>query len=470
MINWLLNAYEQAPDKVAIINNNQYITYSQLYRRSIEFACKLSEIGVENNTHVGILLSTSIEYVYLIYALIELGAITIPLNYRLNNSLLQEQIVHSDITLLVTDREINFDNIISLDTIISMDGIDTKVKRIIKETDTHCIIFTSGTTGNPKGVLLNYDNHYSSAISSAKVLGVEKDDIWLNCIPFYHVGGMEIIFRSCIYNTAMLLHNSFNIDSIIDSIKNKRVTMISLVPTMLSRILKKYDMRDNSLRVILLGGARTDEKLVKICMAHKLPIALTYGMTESCSQVATATTEIVRDDYHTVGPPLPGVEIRIKQYKDENYGEIEVRGPNISNGYYRLDLPEKYDDGFFRTGDLGYIKDGRLYVLQRRIDLIISGGENIIPQEVEDILLRINGIENAVVFGVQDEDWGERLTAALILSTDIDRQHIIQYCRDNLASYKIPKDYYIFDEFPQTASGKIIRAEIKSNYKNMYRL
>lgn len=465
MKHWLDEANCVYPKKIAVIFNNEVLTYESLYNKSIEMARKLANIGVKKGSHVGIYMENRLEFIYLIHALNKLEAVMIPFNTKLKDSELSNQINHVNPDIIISDRKIGEVKTISLQKLSEVDAVNVEFKDFVDLSLTQGIIFTSGTTGTPKGVILSNNNHFSSAQSSAKVLGVDDGDVWLNCIPLFHVGGLEIVFRSCIYKITFVLHQEFDEESIIDSIYKRKVSLISLVPTMLKRLIDYNSLIDTTLRCVLIGGAKCPQDLVERAIKLNLPLALTYGMTEATSQVATSFNQVALKPL-SVGPPLPGTEIRIVNKEDE-IGEIEVKGSNISQGYYKQSELNKeiFVDGFFKTGDVGYIDpDGDLFVLQRRVDLILTGGENVIPSEVEDIVKSHKLVIDCLVFGIDDEHWGQIVSVVVVADNSLKKSELKKYCKTRIANYKVPKNYFKVKTIPVSESGKIDRKLVKESY------
>ncbi len=328
------------------------------------------------------------------------------------------------------------------------------------------IVFTSGTTGKPKGAQITFGNLYHSALASAERLGASPDDRWLCPLPFYHVGGLSIIFRSAIYGSSIVLPESTSTEGIIKGLHDTQATIVSLVPTQLYRMLEAGFEPPESLRLILLGGAAASPELVARCLERNLPIALTYGLTECASQVATATPDQVRAKPGTVGKPLDGTTVRIvdEQGRDlpaGEYGEIVVSGATVMQGY----LSQPPTNGTFHTGDIGYLDaDGDLWIVQRRSDLIVSGGENVYPSEVEAVLRQHPAVEDACVVGLPDAEWGQRVAAMVALRQGelLSEADLIAFSRERLAGYKQPRWIVFVDELPQTASGKVQRGQVKA--------
>ncbi|EKP95498.1 o-succinylbenzoate--CoA ligase [Thermaerobacter subterraneus] len=392
----------------------------------------------------------------------------------------------------------------------------------------HCIIYTSGTTGRPKGAVLTYGNHFWSAVQSALNLGLHRDDRWLCCVPLFHVSGLSIVFRSAIYGIPMVLHRRFDPAAVNASIERHRVTVISVVATMLQRMLDERGPRPypEHLRCVLLGGGPAPRPLLEACAARGIPVVQTYGMTETASQFATLAPADALRKLGSAGKPLFFNRLRIVDERGRDLppgqvGEIAVQGPTVSPGYHRRPdaTSRAWRDGWFHTGDLGYMdEEGYLYVADRRDDLIISGGENVYPAEVEAVLLAHPAVEEAGVVGVPDPEWGQvpvavvrlraphldaapgaglgsggdavpeagrtpvpardpersRASAPVLAAqpsrygspapdparppSPVTEEALLRFCAERLARYKVPRRVLFTSEpLPRTASGKLQR-------------
>ena len=338
---------------------------------------------------------------------------------------------------------------------------------------THSLLYTSGTTGTPKGAILTYGNHLWSAIGSALNLGVREDDRWLACLPLFHVGGLAILLRGAIYGTTAVVHESFDAARVNASIDEDGVTIISVVANMLQRML---DQRADqpypaSMRCVLLGGGPAPEPLLQRCAALDVPVVQTYGLTETASQVATLAPEDALPKLGSAGKPLFGTELRIEGQDGSHLpagaeGEIVVRGPTVTPGY--LNRPEATAEaihgGWLHTGDIGYVDaEGYLYVLDRRDDLIVSGGENVYPAEIEAVLQSHPDVAEAGVYGAPDERWGQTPVAAVVLrpGATITPDTLMAHCREHLAAYKTPSRIELHDQLPRNAAGKLMRSRLR---------
>jgi O-succinylbenzoic acid--CoA ligase len=295
---------------------------------------------------------------------------------------------------------------------------------------TFVVIHTSGTTGRPKGVELTYGNFYASAVANQQNLGVQPDDRWLCCMPLFHVGGLSILTRSVINQTEAVIHEGFDVERVKTALTDERITLASLVPTQLSRLLSAGLRKTPELRAILLGGGPIPPDLLQT----DLPIIPTYGMTETCSQVWT-------------GKPLPGAEI-----KNGPEGELLIRGPMVA-------LNAVAEDGWLHTGDRGHIDEsGHLTVEGRIADTIVTGGENVSATEVEHALLSHPAVADAAVVGRPDPEWGQAVHAFVVVVGDTST--LQAHLRERLAGYKLPKRIEPIDEIPRNAAGKILRGRL----------
>jgi o-succinylbenzoate---CoA ligase len=300
----------------------------------------------------------------------------------------------------------------------------------------HTVIHTSGTTGEPKAVELSYANHAAAAAASADALGVDPDDRWLCPLPLHHVGGLNVLVRCVIHRTTAVLHERFDAGRVKSTLEAGEVTLASLVPTMLARLRDAGLRRAPGLRAIALGGGPIPPGLLDWAADTGIPVTPVYGMTETCSQVVAGSP----------GRPLHGVELRVA-----GDGEILVRGPMVARGALGA-------DGWLHTGDLGRLDAaGGLHVEGRLKELIVTGGENVAPLEVERALLSHPAVADAAVTGAPDPDWGESIVAFVVLSAPADPGELHDWCRARIDPYKVPKAIHVVDGLPRGAGGKLLR-------------
>lgn len=478
MNDWLTERVHASPDALALMIGHGRYTYAELDRLVNGVCARLVDAGVVPKQMVGVLLPNTLEYVCLIHAVARLGAVLVPLNTRLTPAELAWQIEHVGCKLVVTAPDLAEKlSIVNCELAIVNEGWLVSATLTIEHypfTINHyqAVIFTSGTSGKPKGVPLTFGNHFYSAMASAYRLGTQPDDLWLSCLPLYHVGGLAVIWRSCLYGTAVDLHPRFILAEVNDALDSKPITMISLVPTMLHRLLETRTHWPESLRLALIGGAAATPDLVQKAQAASVPIATTYGLTEASSQVATLLPDGVKKKPGSVGRPLLFTSVHIM---DENgneqppneFGEIVVSGPTVMSGYFAdLQAADSMHDArhtTIHTGDIGYLDDdGDLWIVQRRSDLIVTGGENVYPAEVESVLKAHTAVTDACVVGLPDAEWGQLVVALVVLNkgTAVTEDDLRQYCRQSLAGYKVPRRLHFANSLPQTASGKIARQQV----------
>ncbi len=510
MSDWLRWRALATPGKLAVLFEGRSLTYAELDQVADRQAAGLVHLGVCPGDRVAALMGNSIEAVALIHATARARAVLVPFNTRLAAVERTYQIDLVKPKLFVIDEQLEpggGDGAVSsgkseadyglfvqntLET-ISLTELgclaepfsgETLARRHTatahKETILQSIIFTSGSSGAPKGVALSFDNHFWSATASSYRLGLDPDDRWLSCLPLYHAGGLAVVFRSCLYGTAIVLHRSFEFEEYRRSLREDSVTMASLVPTMLYRLLSTAPdiVWPDSLRAVLMGGAPTSKGLLDAAAKAVVRATPSYGLTETASQVATALPFDAQRKPGSVGKPLMFTEVRIaddsgRALPHDETGEILVRGPQVMSGYYgNAPATDKaLRDGWLYTGDIGYLDaDGDLFVLQRRSDMIVSGGENIYPAEVEAVLRGHPDVADACVIGLPDAEWGQRCAAAIQLraGSTLDRDSLLSYSRTRLAGYMQPAPECIcfVDTLPMSGPGKISRRAVETLLEN----
>ena len=334
---------------------------------------------------------------------------------------------------------------------------------IVNDNDIAAIMNTSATTGQFKSVPLRWSQIKAHVQASQEVLGRSEQDNWLMVLPLFHVSGLSILMRSLYNGTAMTIMESYHEEQVLQCIHDGRINMMSLVPT----ILKNLEPRiiHHQLRVILLGGEFIPRPLVDACVEKQLPIYKTYGMTETFSQSVTMPVLLNLNKLDSVGKPLPGMTVHIVNPDVDGVGEIHLNGPMVMRGY----INREPIHGDFNTDDMGYVdEDGFLYILNRRTDLIISGGENIYPKEIEDTVYAMQGVKECAVIPVADTKWGQ-VPALFVAFDDIDalgtdlKMIVRDYISSKLAKYKVPKYITIMDALPRNGTGKIMRKSLASH-------
>ena len=307
------------------------------------------------------------------------------------------------------------------------------------------VVHTSGTTAAPRPIALTRANWEASAHASRAALGLGEEERWLACLPLSHVGGLSILTRCAIFGWTAIVHDRFEAERVAAGLAAGEATVVSLVPTMLARLLDAGLESPPALRCALVGGGPAAPDLLQRARAAGIPLAQTYGLTEACSQV---TTQAPGDADATAGRPLPGTEVRIA-----DDGEVLVRGPTVAPGAAGA-------DGWLATGDLGSLDpEGRLTVTGRRAETIVTGGENVAPAEVEAALLAHPAVADAAVHGRPDPEWGEAVVATVVLREGerVGAAALRAHCAARLAGFKVPKEVGFADRLPRTGSGKLLR-------------
>ena len=482
MPNWLKKRADLTPKRAAIVFRGKTITYAELYHASVEMAGKLTAIGVTEKQFVGLLLRNHIESAVILLALQLIGVRAVILNNRLTAEEISWQLSDSASVLLISegffaDKSQKIKDTLPTIQVVTkehLQDVESETPSIVEEIDLDdicTIMYTSGTTGNPKGVIQTYGNHWWSATGSALNLGLHEDDCWLLTVPLFHISGYSILMKSIIYGMKIVLHEKFDVDRVITDIKNEHVTIMSVVSTTLNRIIEhlKDEKLPEFFRCMLLGGGPASLALLNKSVEKEIPVFQTYGMTETSSQIVTLAPEDSLRKLGSAGKPLFPAQIKIINNNGDvatvgEDGEIVVKGPNVTIGY--LNRENSLENGWLHTGDIGYLDDeGFLYVLDRRSDLIISGGENIYPAEIEGVLTSHPSIDDAGVIGIHHEPWGEVPVAFIVKKAPITDREILNYCGEKLAKYKIPHQLYFIDEIPRNASKKILRRELRSKYE-----
>jgi O-succinylbenzoic acid--CoA ligase len=423
---WVHLARAKHPDRIAIEGPERSLTYSELHEAAAGVARRLRERGAERR--VALALAPGEDFVVALHGCIEAGVAAVPIDLRLSVDERARRMAGAE--LVVSERGWMTFSSEGQPEVVPVGGAEAPI----------AVIHTSGTTAAPKPVELTHENFLASALGSAVALGLDPAERWLCPMPMSHVGGLSIPIRSAIYATTAVLHGRFDTEAVLNELMDpgRRITIVSLVPTMLARLLDAGLERPPTLRWALLGGGPIPPPVLERAREAGVPVAPTYGMTEACSQIAT------------FGWPLPGAEIQIWS------GEVVVRGPVVSEGALA-------DDGWLHTGDLGEFDDrGRLMITGRKSDTIITGGENVSPGEVEDVLLEHRAVADAGVFARADPEWGEAVIAAVVLEDgeSVLPEELRAFCGSRLASFKVPKVVEVVSRLPRTESGKLLRREL----------
>ncbi|CDR21224.1 o-succinylbenzoate--CoA ligase [Staphylococcus argenteus] len=486
---WLYKQAKQNGQHIAITDGHVSYTYRDLYLKAYHVANKLRAY---QQSRVGLYIDNSIQSVILIHACWLANIEIAMINTRLTPSEMVKQMRSIKVQLIFCTLPLNLEGfqIVSLDDIefpgtdITMNGLldntmDIQNDRsnetvILKDLPSNIlntsfeldaiasIMFTSGTTGPQKAVPQTFRNHYASAIGCKESLGFDHDTIWLSVLPIYHISGLSVLLRAVIEGFTVRIVDKFNAEQILKMIKNECITHISLVPQTLNWLIQQGLHEPYDLQKILLGGAKLSATMIETALQYNLPIYNSFGMTETCSQFLTATPEMLHERPDTVGMPSANVDVKIKNPNKEGHGELLIKGDNVMNGYlYPTDLTDTFENGYFNTGDIAEIDhEGFVMIYDRRKDLIISGGENIYPYQIETVAKQFPGISDAVCVGHPDDTWGQVPKLYYISENDIAESPLIAYLSQHLAKYKVPKYFEKVDTLPYTSTGKLQRNKL----------
>ncbi|TMN21234.1 o-succinylbenzoate--CoA ligase [Lentibacillus cibarius] len=465
---WLTKQAELAPNKTALeLADGTVYTFYELKEKSQSFARKLKRLGVQKESKIGILSANHPDMVIAIHAVSYVGAIAVLLNTRLTSPELDFQVKDAGVTLVIGQDEYNKVNadFYSFSDVWEAAESSAELQTEIDLDASFTIIYTSGTTGFPKGVIHTYGNHWWSATGSMLNLGLANNDKWLAVLPLFHVSGLSILLRSVICGISVHLLETYEKQAVHHAIMNRGVTIVSVVTVMLKDLVDCLGKRryPKTLRCMLLGGGPAPRSLLEQAKEKHIPVFQSYGMTETASQIVTLSPVDALKRLGSSGKPLFPAQLKINK-TDGAIGEILVKGPMVTKGYYNNnEATEKaIADGWLATGDLGYTdNEGFLYVVDRRKDLIISGGENIYPTEIEGVLAAMEAIDEVGVAGKEDDKWGQIPVAFVVVNdTSITTEAIMEFAGQRLAGYKLPKEIYFIEKLPRNASNKLLRDKL----------
>ena len=500
------------PEKTAIIYEGMNFSYSKLDERIKKLTNGLLAKGIKKGDRVGILEHPSPQYIELYIAVPKIGAVLVPLNCRLAGPELNYIINDAEVKMLILGSEfINLINSIKFDlkTVKNyfclgkppqgmsdyeelITNSSSELSFIELEDDEVAVqMYTSGTTGKPKGVMMTHKNLMSMYISRIIDFKLSKDDIFLSSIPFFHTGAEYALIILYIGGT-LVIHREFNPGHFLETIGIEKVTFTGGVPSMLNFLLqhmeknpKKYDL--SSMKTLAYGASPMPvailEKIIKI---FKCDLIQSYGLTEASPGVS-----LLRPDDHiqdgsekkikrlaSCGKEIFNVETKIvNEYgidvKPGEVGEIIVKSDGVMKGYWKLPeaTAKTIRNGWLYTGDMATVDDeDYIFIVDRKKDMIISGGENIYPREVEETLYANSSILDAAVIGVPDEEWGESVKAFVVLKDGekLTEKEIIDYCKENMASYKKPKSVEFINALPRNPTGKVLKKELRKKFWEGY--
>lgn len=466
-------------------------TYSDLDRFTAYFKDLVEKKADSLKWPVAFLSDSSDMLIFGIAACWRLGIPFIPINPKVTDNELNQCLESLNPVLIFCDNKnrnrLSVDNVMKMDENFFLNSFNHDIRNMdlpdsdsIKDSATFGYFFTSGTTSKPKVVPLKRRQMISAAEASASNFRPDPNHFWLLCLPLNHIGGISIILRSIIYETAIYRLSEFNEEMVKEFLsENQRFQAASLVPTMLKRLLDDHLFKTHrEFKSILLGGGPISEVLLRKSAERGIPIVSSYGMTETCAQII-ANPLLAPSGMYTplksVGKPFPPNEMQIRDDNGRELGKNQsgalwLKGPQVFDGYFdKKDNKERFDkQGWFNTGDFGHLNGfGHLFIESRRTDLIISGGENINPHEVEGALEALPFIQEAIVIGVPDEEWGQKVTAVVILGNGKtpDLPEIRDQLKKTLSDFKLPRELKVVKELPKTSTGKVKRWQLIKDFQ-----
>ena len=458
-MDWLRYGAEHYPNRICI---NEY-TYNDIYRGVVHVARKLEPLQA---SRIAILSDNSVMMAIYVLATMVVHKELLLLNVHLKPKEIENQLAQLDVTTVLNsvERREQLPNSIStivfesLEHILSDVEADDTFDWTFEDRDIAVIMNTSATTGQFKSVPLRWGQIRAHVQASKEVLGKTEQDNWLMVLPLFHVSGLSILLRSLYNGTAVTILPKYDKAQVLKLIESENINMMSLVPTILTQL--EPSIIHHNLRVILLGGEFIPMALIDACEKKSLPIYKTYGMTETFSQSVTFSVLDYPHKRDSVGKPLPGMQVRIDKPDADGVGEIHLTGPMVMTGY----IDKEPIDGDLNTDDIGYVdEDGFVYILNRRKDLIISGGENIYPKELEDLVYTLPSVKECAVVPVPDPKWGQvpALFVAFHDGESMTADAILSFMTKSLAKYKVPKYVKILSALPRNGTGKIVRNELR---------
>ncbi|MFK8051348.1 MAG: long-chain fatty acid--CoA ligase [Woeseiaceae bacterium] len=488
------------PDRRALVFEGAETTYSALENRVRRLAKGLSEAGVCRGDRVGYVGVNHPDFIDSMLATWALGAIFVPLNFRLTGAELVFMINDAGIHTLFADDslrpviepvrdQLRCQHFIAAENpadhwghIAALIANHDPIEHLHRagQHDTAVIMYTSGTTGKPKGAMLSHGNLFWNNASSAMDIHIQSDDISLVAAPLFHIGGLNVTLLNALQNgVTIVLHRGFDPNQTLKDIADYGCTTMFGAPAMFLFMAQQPEFADSdlsSLRMLIVGAAPVPKSLLEIYGARNVALNQGYGLTETAPFVSFLTSEHLEQKMGSAGKPGLLGEVRIANAAGESVpagevGEILYRGANVMQGYWNRPeaTAEAIDSkGWFHTGDAGYLDgDGFLFISDRVKDMVISGGENVYPAEVESVMFEHPAIAEVAVIGVPDKKWGEAVTAVVACNPDqnLTLDELRTFCDGRLARYKLPLNLYLIDALPRNPAGKVLKFELRDKYK-----
>jgi len=484
VFDWFQKWFEYAPGKVAIVENEKEATYAELNEIASRFSGLLHQNhGLEKGDRIAVLASFSIDLIALFGAAQKAGFILVPINTRLTPREVNYQIEDAGAKLVIADREFSAKLNESENTCIGFEDLSGNAEAYlneIEEKDPIFILYTSGTTGFPKGAIYTHGMLFWNSVNTALRLDLNSNDITLNCMPAFHTGGWNVLITPLLHHGGTIwLQNEFLAEEVMANLEKSGSTVFMAVPTMLKMMVdtEAFKTADLSkIRYFIVGGEALPIPMIELWSEKNIPIRQGYGLTEVGPNVTSLhQSDTIRKrgsigffNFYVSGKIVndSGTECA-----PDEVGELWLGGPNVTPGYWNNEEANQkaFSDGWFKTGDL-VRKDGEgyIYVAGRKKEMYISGGENVYPREVEKVLQDHPAVADIAVIGVPDEKWGESGAGFIVSKPNesLNQEELKSYCLKSLAKFKIPKYFFFENELPVNATGKIDKKQLLKSFNN----
>ncbi len=498
---WLTKREMLSPGKEAVVDGGRRLTYAQLNRRVNQLSRAFQKMGLAHGDRVAMLSYNCLEYVEVIMAAAKLGLVLVPLNWRLAPAELVFILSDSQTNVLAFDPELaeladqvnqqlplrqlvtlGQKQVLGADAYEDILAVESAAEPVVASgvslENPHIIMYTSGTTGKPKGAILSQNGSFYNALNLQVALDFTSADRDLLVLPMFHIGGIGLFTLPMLYvGGTVIIQRTFEPGQTIKLLQTEDISLFFGVPAVFLFLAQHPDFRASGLdklRVVMSGGAPLPQSLVKSYKESGVTLRQGFGMSEASPSIATLEEELALSKAGSIGKPLMHLDVRIVDDDDNEMprgrvGELVMRGPNVMQGYWNRPeaTAEAMRGGWFHSGDLAYQDaEGDLFIVDRKKDMFISGGENVYPSEVEDAIYEIGQVAEAAVIGIPDAKWGEVGCAVVALKEGMDMEtgDIISHLQQRLAKYKIPKKVAFVEALPRNAAGKVLKTELRRLY------
>lgn len=485
---WIEKRAMITPGRVALIDEHEALTYLEMSERIDNSASILYSIcSIQKGDRIGVLANNSIDYMITLFAAAKLNAIVVPLNIRLSAEELTYQISDSGLQTLVLDDD-HFDKAVELDKLtplklLTFESLQQTAPPITEQIEPdpaapYIICYTSGTTGRPKGAVLTQENMFWNAINNSIGLGITSEDRIITLLPLFHIGGIGLFtFPALLAGGTVVVPKRFEPQLALRLIEAHRITIVMGVPAIHDAIRKSPNFSStdlSSVRFFYNGGASCPEELIRFYFQKGIRFGQGYGLTETSPTVLLLSEEDFERKIGSIGKPVLFTDIRIvdeegKEVQAGEVGELLVKGPNVIQEYWNLPeaTAQSFRNGWFATGDMvRQDNEGFVFIAGRKKEMIISGGENIYPLEIERVLYEMEEVDEAAVIGANHEKWGETPIAIVVMKSGatLTEEELRSYCENKLARYKVPSRFIFVSALPKNATGKVDKAVLKKLY------